>query len=111
LSPPNLAEWLPEDHFAWLAGWSLDRAGEGSTRECATPGPASMGADALVAFRSVNAGSASSAETRVPITLGRGLVVAVLHIAVSLAAALLSGVGSDELDPSSSNVVGFVIIR
>ena len=54
--------------------------------------------------------STTAASPRVPPTLGRGLAVAVLYIAVFLAAALLSGVDYDKLSQSSSNVVGFVII-
>jgi hypothetical protein len=57
----------------------------------------------------VNA-TASSAATRVPITLGRGFAVVVLYAVVFLVAGLLSGVDYDEVSDSTSNVVGFVVI-
>ncbi len=48
--------------------------------------------------------------TRVPITLGRGIAVAVLYAVVFMAAGLVSGVDYDELSQSTSNVLGFVVI-
>jgi membrane protease YdiL (CAAX protease family) len=54
--------------------------------------------------------AASSAETRVPITLGRALAVAALYAVVFLVADLVSGVDYDKITDSTSNVVGFVVI-
>jgi membrane protease YdiL (CAAX protease family) len=47
---------------------------------------------------------------RVPVTLGRGLAVAVLYAVVFMVAGLVSGVDYDELSQSTSNVLGFVVI-
>lgn len=53
---------------------------------------------------------AAPTATRVPITLGRGIAIAVLYAAVFLVAGLISGVDYDNISQSSSNVVGFVVI-
>ncbi len=48
--------------------------------------------------------------TRVPITLGRGIAVAVLYAVVFLVAGIVSGVDYDDISQSTSNVLGFVVI-
>lgn len=56
------------------------------------------------------ADSGTSAQPRVPPTLGRGVAIALLYAAVFLVAGVLSGVDYDEITESSSNVLGFVVI-